>query len=261
MLIDSLVHVTPNRKWFHTNFDASEARLLDEMAVSGIEMAVLVGLAGHISNDYVLEVVHRHPDRLIACGSFDPSAYASPQEAATQARASLQDAPFRAIKFHPRLNGYDPMDARMLAVLAEIASWQHPPKIWLDTLFYRRGVMLEKSPIHAIHTLVTLYPPLTFILLHGTGSTVIELAEAISNSPNAYIDLSFTLDRYQETSLMQDIRRLAMRFDRRLLFGSDFPEVSLMQALQQAQALLEGLPKDKVANVLGGNLARILAVA
>lgn len=258
--IDSLVHTTPDGTWFHTAYDASEERLLREMDQAQIERAMLVGLAGFIANEYILEAVARHPDRLLACGSFNPARYSSPSAAVQAARTRLAGQSFAAIKFHPRMNGYDPLDERMIAVLQEFRQWEAPPKVWLDTLFYRRGVLLRQPPVHAIHTLVNSVPELTFMLLHGTGRTIVSLAEAIRDCPNAYIDISFTLNRYQGSSLPGDLRHLVTIFDQRLVFGSDFPEVSIPDALAQTSALLDGLPDDKVSAVLGGNLARILGL-
>lgn len=258
--LDSLVHTTPDSKWFHTSYDASETRLLREMDIAHIDKAILVGLAEHISNNYILEATNRHKDRLLPCGSFNPAGYASAYEAITACRKELQNSPFVAVKFHPRLNHYDPLDDRMLGVLTDISSWDNPPKIWLDTLFHKRGIILKKNPVESIHALINTFPSLTFMLLHGAGRTILQLAEAIRDCHNAYIDISFTLNRYQGTSLIPDLQHLISIFDQRIVFGSDFPEVSILEARAQTEVLLSGLPQAKIEAVFGGNLARIFAL-
>ncbi|RJO66625.1 MAG: hypothetical protein C4523_11925 [Myxococcales bacterium] len=255
---DSLTHVTPDGRWFHTAHDAGEARLLCEMDEAGVARAVVVALAGHIENDFVLSLCARHPDRLAPGASFNPAAYANPAAARQGLAALLASAAFPALKLHPRLNRYDPLDPRALAALDELAACPRPPAVWLDTLFYYRGGALSKPVVDTIHTLVCKYPALTFVLLHGGGSWLLQTAEAIRDCENAYLDLSLTLPRYRHASLAADARALVGLFDRRLLFGSDFPEYGIGEAQRIFAELTAGLPEEKLANVLGRNLARLL---
>src|SRR5439155_4096284 len=108
-VIDSLTHVTPDGRWFQTGHDASEDRLLREMDEAAVGAAVVVPLAGFIPNEFVLETCRRHPGRLVPAASFDPSAYPDAATAARELRVQLHQAPYRALKLHPRLNRYDPL--------------------------------------------------------------------------------------------------------------------------------------------------------
>jgi predicted TIM-barrel fold metal-dependent hydrolase len=258
MIFDSLTHVTSDGRWFGTELDASESELLRQLDDCSVECAMVVALAGHIDNRFVLDVCRRHPDRLLPCASFNPAAYASPTEAQTNLRVELDGTLFSAMKLHPRLNHYDPLDSRCLAVLEVLASEKRPLPVWLDTLFYYRGGSLRKPVVDTIHELVGRFPSITFVLLHGGGSWILQVAEAIRDCPNAFLDVSFTLHRYQNSSIAADLRYLASTFDRRLLFGSDFPEVSVRSALESFQQLTRGIPSEKCTNVLGENLKRIL---
>src|SRR6266496_5588626 len=258
MVFDSLTHVTPDGRWFHTALDASEKELLRQLDESGTDRAVVVALAGNIENRFVRELCQRHPTRLFPCASFNPAAHASAQEARSHVRADLRGQHYKALKLHPRLNRYDPLDPRCLAVLEETASWEQPLPVWLDTLFYYRGGELRKPPVETIHELVGCFPPLTFVLLHGGGSWILHVAEAIRDCPNAFLDISFTLQRYRSSSIAADLRYLLESFDRRVVFGSDFPEAGIRSALESVREIAEGISPDKCANVLGGNLNQIL---
>ena len=233
MIFDSLTHVTPDGRWFATELDASEKQLLRQLDESGTQRAIVVALAGHIDNGFVLELCKRHPTRLIPCASFNPAAQATPEQARTSLRAEWMEARHKALKLHPRLNRYDPLDPRCLAVLDEIASWKNSVPIWLDTLFYFRGGQLKKPPVDTIHELLGRFPSLTFVLLHGGGSWLLQVAEAIRDCPNAFLDISFTLQRYRGSSITADLRYLLNSFDRRIVFGSDFPEVSIATAARE----------------------------
>lgn len=258
MVIDSLVHVTADGRWFHTAHDASESRLLREMDSAGVDHAVVVALAGHIANDYVSQVCRRHADRLVPCASFDPAAHSDAASAASGFRRDFDAGAFRALKLHPRLNGYDPLDPRCLAVLEEHASRPQPAPIWLDTLFHRPGVSLQRPVAESIRELAVRFPQLTFVMLHGGGTWLLHVAEAIRDCPNVYLDFSFTASRYAGSSVEQDLRYLLKTFDRRMIFGSDFPEYGILAAKQLFDRLSDGLPPEKCANILGTNLARIL---
>ena len=258
MIFDSLTHVTPDGRWFHTAFDATEDRLVREMDECGVERAAVVALAGHIPNDFVLRLCRKRADRFVPCGSVDPAQYRSAKRAASEFRAQFRDAGFRALKLHPRLNRYDPLDPRCLAVLEEMASWKAPLPVWLDTLFYFPGGKLRKPLVDTIHELVSRFPGLRFVLLHGGGSWVLQVAEAVRDCPNAWLDISFTAHRYAGSSVAQDLRFLISTFDRRLVFGSDFPEVSIAEALRDFRDLAQGVAREKCDNILAGNLDAIL---
>lgn len=260
MIIDSLTHVTPDGRWFGTDIDASEDRLLREMDAVGVEKAVVVALAGYIDNDFVIRACARHAGRLVPGASFNPAAHHTPEAAAAALRAELKGAPFRVLKLHPRLNQYDPLDPRNLAVLAELAAWQTPPPVWLDSLFYRRGVTLRAPIVDTIHRIVTGFPSLTFAVLHGGGAWLLPVAEAVRDCPNVFVDLSYTLCHYAGSSLEADMRWLLKHFDRRVLFGSDFPEIGIGEALVQFGRLAQGVPPTKRDHVLGANLRALLDV-
>ena len=251
---DSLVHITPDGRWFNTGFDASEKRLLREMDAAGVERAVVVALAGVIDNQFVLDACRRHADRFVAGASFDPTAAAAPEMAA-RARAELRDAGGRVLKLHPRLNRYDVLEPRVIALLEEIAGWRTPPLIWVDSLLFPKGVAMQRTPIDSVRLLVERFPSLRFLLLHGGGANALAFYEALAPIQNVNLDLSYSLTRYAGTSLAMDHRFLIERFDRRTVWGSDFPEVSLIDATRSFEALAAGLPADKVDNVRYRTLA------
>jgi len=258
-LLDSLTHVTPDGRWFNTAYDASEERLLREMEEVNVERAVVTGLAGFISNDFVLEVCGRHPGRLVPAASFNPAAHAGPRDAAMALRIELESSPFGILKLHPRLGGYDPSDVRCLAVLDELAGWSRPPLVWLCTLLYAPGVITLKSPVATLRDLVVRYPTLEFVLVHGGGVSVLELAEAIRGCENATLDLSFTLYRYAESSVWLDLKYLVRSFDRRTIYGSDFPEKGLRESFSVFERLTVDVDPDARDRIAGGNLTRLLA--
>lgn len=258
---DSLVHVTPDGRWFDTTVDASERRLLTEMDRADVECAVVVGLPGHIDNAFVRDLCDRQPTRLVPGGGFDPSACATPRQVAARLRREIRADGFPVLKLHPRLNRYDLLDPRATAMFEELGTWRRAPAIWLDSLLYPAGVRMKRPIVETLRHLVEQFSNLRFVLLHAGGAKALEFYDAFAPLPNVLLDLSYSLTRYAGSSLAQDHRFLLERFDRRVVFGSDFPEVSLVEATAAFERLGAGLPRDKVDNVRRGNLRALLGRA
>jgi predicted TIM-barrel fold metal-dependent hydrolase len=230
------------------------------MEASGVSRAVVVALAGFIDNAFVLDVCRRHPDRLLAGASLNPVEYPL-GEIATVARGQLKDGPFAVLKLHPRLNRYDLLDPTVLAMLDEMATWSDAPPIWLDSLLFPAGILMQRSPIESIRFIAERFPTLRFMLLHGGGTQALAFFEAFASLRNVMLDLSYSLTRYSQTSVSRDHRFLVERFDQRTVFGSDFPEVSLADAVGAFEKVTDGLPESKIDNVRRHTLETWLAPA
>jgi predicted TIM-barrel fold metal-dependent hydrolase len=260
MIIDSLTHITPDGRWFSTSFDASEGRLLREMDDAGVDKSVVVALAGYIENDFIARVCARHPQRLIPGASINPLAYPTPKEAST-ALTSLQSGnAFGVLKLHPRLNKYDPLSSECLTLLDGIAASHSPLPIWLDTLFQYPGASLRQSPVDTIRELVRRFPSLTFVLLHACGSDILELARSIKDCYNAFLDISYTVRRRRGGPAEKDFIEAVRLFNSKMVFGSDFPEISFREAFEDFNSRSLDLSDEDRGSVLGGRLQQILGL-
>jgi predicted TIM-barrel fold metal-dependent hydrolase len=260
MIIDSLTHVTPDGRWFSTSFDASEGRLLRDMDNTGVDKSVVVALAGYIENDFVGEVCARHPDRLIPGASINPLVYQTPKEAIAELRSLRSRFPYAVLKLHPRLNKYDPLDPGCLSFLEEMAAEDSRLPLWLDTLFPYPGASLRKSAVDAIRELVERFPSLTFVLLHACGSDILRLSQSVRDYPNAWIDLSYTVRKSRGEPGEEDFKEAVQRFKSKMVFGSDFPEIALPEALETFHLYQFDLRAEDRASVLGGRLEQILGL-
>jgi predicted TIM-barrel fold metal-dependent hydrolase len=75
---------------------------------------------------------------------------------------------------------------------------------------------------------------------------------------NVFLDLSHTLHYLKGSSAEKDIGFVARRLDRRVLFGSDFPESSIAEALAQLHWYLREWPEADLPAITGGNWFQIL---
>ena len=260
MIVDSLTHVTRDGRWFDTHHDASTSRLLTEMDRARVDKAVVVALAGYIENDFVFETCLKYRGRLIPGASLNPCGYETPEAAADEARSVLKGGDFPVLKLHPRLNGYDPLDERCLAVLEAVNSLPVKVRVWLDSNFRSGKCLLAKPPVETAHSLLYRFPDLPFVLLHGGGPLLLQMAELLQGYPNATLDLSLTITYYRNTSLADDILFLLAKRDRRICVGSDFPEYTPLQYLEELHALARkaAVGEDRLRSIRGGNLAALL---
>jgi predicted TIM-barrel fold metal-dependent hydrolase len=227
---------------------------------AGVDRSVVVALAGFISNDFVGQVCARHPDRLIPGASIHPLAYPTPREALNELRSLRLEYPYAVLKLHPRLNKYDPLDPGCLSFLEEMATEDLRLPVWLDTLFSYPGASLRRSPVDTIHELVGRFPTLTFVLLHGCGSEILQLSQSVQDYPNAWIDLSYTMRKARGGPGEGDFKEAVLRFSGKMVFGSDFPEVALPEAMESFHSYEFHLAPGEQASVLGGRLQQILGV-
>jgi len=258
MIVDAHTHVTPDGQWFSTNCDASEASLLRQMDEVGIDKAAVIGLPGYITNTFINDVCQRHKDRLLPVASFNPANHDNQRIASQEVRKQIKDSGFIGLKLHPRLNRYDPLDSRVLALLEEIAGWHPSITVWIDTFFYYPGGILRKTPVETLHELVSSYPEITFLLAHAGGPDILRLSHAVRSCPNAFLEISLTLTRFLGSSVETDIRYLLQTFEQRLIFGSDFPEVSLSEAKSTFNKLGKETKQGAVEAVLGNNFQRLI---
>ena len=255
-LFDSLTHVTRDGSWMgERSFDASLPRLLSDMAASNTTRACLVNIADHGDNDYTLECARQHPDRFVPIAGVNPRVLPTLRRVEAVV-AQLAAQGFAGIKLHPRLNGYDPLDAKCVAAID--AAGQHGMVVLLDTLFRRRGLATRHAP-DVIDELAASCPDTKMLLLHGTGPTMFEMYEIVRANPNLMLDFSFTIMRYIGSRLDDDMHYLFATTDQLITIGSDFPECSPGAMLKRFDALSQGIEPHRIDNIRYRNLERLFA--
>ena len=100
------------------------------------------------------------------------------------------------------------------------------------------------------------------MLLHAGCVDFLRYVEFALTNPNILLDLSFTILKYQGSSLDADLRFAFRTFDRRICIGSDFPEfdpVSLRQRFETL-ALEAQIDREKRDNISARNVRRFFGV-
>jgi hypothetical protein len=100
------------------------------------------------------------------------------------------------------------------------------------------------------------------VLLHGTGTTMLDLYEIVRCNDHLLLDLSFTIMRYRGSArLDDDMHFLFKTTDRLVTVGSDWPEYTPAATLARFDELTQGIDAERVRNIACGNLERLFPPA
>ena len=260
MIIDANVHITVDGKWFTTPHDASVERLRACIEEAGIDAAIAVPLPGTIGNSEQEKLIASDKKIIHAC-TFNPAAYDSPATAAAAFRAEFGHGKKRFVKFHNRFGKYHAADERFLAVMQANDALEVPMVVGVCGLLHDRNTPEAIDPLAYFFNLAQSIRNTQLIIMHGGGTRILQMAEMCRDLHHVHIDLSMTLSKYKSTSVASDIRWLCHHYDRRIIWASDFPEVSILQALQDFDEVVGAIAAEKRANILGLNIAKLLDIA
>ena len=223
----------------HVPFDPR--RILDRMDAAGVDMAMVCSLAQRIENDFIIDLVKKHPKRLFGFGQVMPQADDALEEIARIAEAGLS-----GLKLHPSMHGYHVADHGLL-----------------DPVF-------EKCEKHGLAVLINALDdafcaPLAIEEIarnHPNVPTIIAHMGAVWNVPEAIIVAERHEHIYLETSatLLADVRRAYARLGpRKIVMGSEWPGSDFdLERMKIRKAIAND--EDR-ALIEGGNMARILRLA
>ena len=259
MIIDANVHITPDGKWFHTPHDASLNELLRQMDEASIDKSVLVPFDGIIHDDFITKVVTKHSDRFIQATSFNPHNYPDAKKAIDGFKLKIEGSDIKIIKFHNRLHHYQPDSNLLDEVLTYNDQINSPKIIYLCGLLFSSKVnSFSISPPNFFHGLAVNFPNTKFVIMHAGGTWALQVSEAIRDCSNVFLDLSMT-SKYKTSSVWMDLKYLVHNFDKRIIWGSDFPEFNIKNCLADFNELAKGLDNIKKENILSKNLLNLLA--
>lgn len=260
MMIDANAHITEDGRWFETNLDASVTRLIQEMKSAAVEKAVLVPFDGNIRNEFILETVRKHKRRFIPACSINPARFSDKNKLVHAFKKIVANQEFRILKLHNRLHRYQLHDARVFWLLKANESLKKPLVIYICGYINSCDVIHQMVPPQVFQTLAASFKKTKFVIMHAGGTWALSLYEAIREYENVYLDLSHAVSKFKDSSLTLDYNYLIKHFDERLVWGSDFPEYSLVQARRDFAQTAGRCPKNKIDNIVHRNILKIIKI-
>ncbi len=274
--VDLHVHL-PLKEWLDgsmgpyreaaTRYFRSEVheRNMDELAVDfaqeqifGILLAWDAETGTHrppVSNDFVANIVRRHPKRFAFFASVDPWK----PDAVGQLERAVKDLGAIGAKFHPSLQDFYPSDERHYPL------WEKAAELGIPCLFHTgtsgigagepggQGIKLDPArPIH-LDVVAARFPTLPIIAAHFGWPWHLELIAMALHKRNIFIELSGWSPRYYPPEL---IREMGGRLQDRTLFGSDYPFIKPARVIEELGTLQ--LKPEAAVKILRENAARLL---
>lgn len=261
-LFDSLTHPTPDGTWLDARFNgfstADELRRQMDAAEIANVMAVGMGkgVGGYCELKYA-EWVRAEISAAYPVAYCNPMECVSSRESMTRHFRSVKHAGYVGIKLHPRMGNFKFCDSQV----ADVICAAKDAGLFSMICTYGFGNKTEYSEISA-HGLMTLLNALEndvrLILLHGGLTNILEWSEALRSRPNVLLDLSFTLLRFEGSSLDLDIQFLFNTFDQRICVGSDHPQYSLLELRRRFDHFAGSVSLQKAQNIGYANLRNFL---
>ncbi len=255
VILDAHTHLDMER----AQGDASRAAaaLAEEVRACGVSRAILLPLVelGY-TNDDVAKVIARHPE-LIGFATVHPH---DPQAEDVLTHA-VQSQGLKGLKLHPRLQKFTLLGQGVEQLLVRAGELGVP--VIIDCFPDRDDIVNGNLPV-TYDRLARLAPRTRIVMAHLGGHHVLDAMMVVKRNPNLFMDLSFSLLYYRGSSVVQDIGYAIRNLKaRKVLYGSDYPDRSMKETLEQSLILLDqfSLNDQELHQILSGNAEELLASA
>lgn len=225
MIIDSHTHIGRNE---HINSSAED--LLRSMDKSGVDKAlVFAGKLNGVDNEYLLQQIKPHQDRLLGVGACHPNDFGWHHNT-DELFNILETRQVVAIKFYLGYDHWYPDDQNIKHVL-NILQEQNMPAIFHtgDCLASIQNAKLKYAHPLGIDDIAVDFPNLKIIMAHMAYPWQREAAEVCYKNKNVYADMSgFVYGDFNAKDVrhfhkvVEEFTTIAGGTDK-LLFGTDFP--------------------------------------
>jgi predicted TIM-barrel fold metal-dependent hydrolase len=214
-------------------------------------------------NDYGLEILARHPDRLLVFACLQPRAG---RDALREFRRCVEGGMAGAGELNPAGQGFSLDDAEFLAIAGAAVEMDVPLLLHFNETVGHEYPGKGRVPVDDLWRFILRFPDLKLIVAHwGGGLPYFELMpEVRAACRNVYYDTSASPLLY-EASVFPITARLVGA--RKILLGTDFPLICFPGEQQEPafELYLEhvrgsGLDDAALAGILGDNAARLFGL-
>jgi len=262
-IFDSLTHPTIDGDWMLPEYSGKNniSNLLSAMHENNIKWAFAVGMkgiGGYDEQSYIQFIQEKAGDSLFPIAFFDVKYFSDKKEIDT-ALKRIKNMGYYGIKLHPRIGNFNLSDSILPYVIEKANELQLV--VLLCTYFYDDQELSLNNTMDNIRRLLVKVPKQRTVLLHGGTVKLLEMMEVVRSFPNVLLDLSFTLCRYEKSSIDIDIQYLFKNFDQRICVGSDSPQFSQGQLRERFDFFAKEVSLVKASNIAYINLINFLGLS
>lgn len=261
-IFDSLTHPMPSGGWLKPEYEGKNSipALLHEMEVNNIQWALAVGMGesiGSYNENKYAAFIANHSDRLFPVAFLDFQVLESGTSISSYL-SKLKRLGYVGIKIHPRFSRVTFANKYLPGLIKEAN--QIGLLVLICTYFWSNQKELASNSPELLERLLCKVPDEKLLLLHGGAVKLLEVAEIVRQFPKILLDLSFTLSKYQGSSIDMDIQYLFKNFDRRICVGSDSPEMGLSSLRQRFESFAKAIDYSKAQNIGFKNLQKYMGL-
>jgi predicted TIM-barrel fold metal-dependent hydrolase len=214
--------------------DVGPDQMLELMDAAGVEVVMLS--AWHrpggwvFSNDAVAEFVRRDPRRFVGVAAVDLE---KPVRAVRELERAVGELGFKALRVVPWLWNRPPNDRLYYPLYVKCIELGIP----FCTQVGHTGPLMPSEPgrpIPYLDEVALTFPELRIVAGHIGYPWTDEMLGLASKHENVFIDTSAHLPRYYPTQLVQFMKTYGRS---KVLFGTNFPQLSFQTCVEQAKAL------------------------
>jgi predicted TIM-barrel fold metal-dependent hydrolase len=251
VIIDADCHLS-SQKFDPLAMTAPE--LIEQLDRSGVDRA-LVWLRPPYNKDIdpenraICDAMRAYPGRLLGFGWANP--HLGKQPTLDTIRRCFEEYGFYGIKFNGAQDYYVIDDPAVLPFIEAAARYGKPIAFHIGADFY------ENTHPYRLGHIASLFPETHFLMVHMGGAGLPALDRSAIETAQKYPNITLIGSGIHEMAILRAIQVLGAE---RVCFGSDAPFRLVHVQLAMYQALLRDTPEPDRAKVLGGNLARVLAI-
>jgi len=241
MIADCHVHISPWSGWSNLDAATKAQRAFDN---SGIDKVVLIPLAARSVVDVksCFQLAKKYPDKYKVAPQITKDLFELVRE---------NEEHIAGFKIHPVLQEISPTDSRSIDII-NIAEEMEKPIIF-HTYLQSQILPLEEMSPFVFDKLAKTYKNVNFVLAHSCFPKLYDAYCLAKSNKNIYLDLSYFANVAAGTSLFADFCEMIVGIDKKVIFGSDFPEVEIDTYIGMWKFLLRKLPYDKQENIFFNN--------
>ena len=229
--------------------------LYEAASSAGVKKIILLNLPelGFDNNKVIQNAVINHDGYFRVFPSINPM-----DKSAGDDLSKLKASGAAGLKLHPRLHGYQIDSDECLSLLSRAAELKMP--VIADCFPDGRNLYLGNIP-DAFTRIAEKLPGLRIAIGHAGGHKVLDALMVAKYYKNVYLDLSYTLLYYRDSSVLNDIAYAIKNIrGERVFWGSDYPdrpyEETVKLSMQEFNKM--GLPDTYLKSVLKTNAERFL---
>ena len=258
-IFDSLSHPTLNSDWILPKYaaGASVETLISQMKESQIVKSLAVGMKGigDYDQDSFIEMLKTYSDYLVPIAYFDFKEGDSKEEIASK-MSCIKEQGYKGIKLHPRFSDFHLTSDKLAYTINKATESSLVPL--LCTYFTHNTNSSAHNNLETLTTLLMKVQDSRLILLHSGTTHLLDMIDIGRSFKNVLLDMSFTMCKYEGSSIDLDLQFAFRTFDQRICIGADWPEFSMEKLRERFENLTEGLSIEKKENIAYKNLDKYI---